>query len=107
MKINYEKLLEAFGVVEGEAFLLSNNVCKDKCKFEGGKLLWFDKYFNGWEESSMRINRLLSLKLEKLPWKPKDGETVWWICACGECVYSFIFNFRERVLKEMKEVIDG
>lgn len=132
MKINYEKLLEAFGVAEGEEFLLTNNACKDKFKFECGKLLWFDKLFNGWQESEIievNINELFMYEIEKIQWKPKDGETVWWICDCGDCVYSLVFNFddsdgvallkcgwlfrtkeeaeanRERVLKEMKEVM--
>lgn len=131
MKINYEKILEAFGIAEGEEFLLSNKVPKDKCKFEGDKLLRFNKQLNDWEECCVGISQLLSLELEKLPWKPKDGEIVWWVCDYGDCVYPFVFNFgysdvvallkcgwlfrtkeeaeanRERVLKEMKEVIDG
>lgn len=84
------------------------------------------KYNNIWDKRLSELIRGIC-KVEKLPWKPKDGETVYGVC--NECVYAdeFKSNFpaylalykcgwlfrteaeaeanKERVLAEMKEVI--
>lgn len=130
-KTLYEMILEKLGVEEGEKF----NIILENGKpsrfnffyFEGCHL--YDKYGN---KSSSALGRLITGKatIEKLHWKPKVGEIVYYVDCVDEEIHGTPFSYnpfdlamlkcewyfrteekaeanKERVLKEMKEVLNN
>lgn len=128
-----EIVMEYLGVTEGEEFNIiwngSSLSTLNPFMFKDGKLL--SKYKDSHVEY---LGALITgeYKIQKLPWKPKDGDMVWAVYACegkSWCNYStFGENFSncialykmgwlfktkeeakanmERVLREMKEVME-
>lgn len=134
-----EVVMEYLGVTEGEEFNIvwgsgndSSLSTLNPFMFKDGELL------NNYQNSSDNYLGWLitgAYKIEKLKWKPKDGERVWYIfnskhteeswcesCTCDSknTVYVALYKCgwlfrtkkeaeanRERVLAEMKEVMDN
>lgn len=125
-KTPFEYLLEYYDIKVGEVF-----------KFDGEEV-YFDEegmlrykncdFITGYCQLTDLVN--CNGNVEKIPWKPKNGDTVWMIFSDGgvhECFFSksspsnvamfklgWIFQTKEeaeankeRVFAEMKEVLNG
>lgn len=122
-KTPFQYMLDYYNIKVGEVFKIDG----EKVYFDENKML---KKENG--RSAYLYISLLdeTSKVEKLPWKPKYGDKVWMIFSDGgvyECFFSesspsnisllklgWLFptkeeaeSNKERVLQEMKEVLNG
>ena len=103
-KTIYEIMLEKFGLEEGEKFkILSDDynelLEKEVFHFDGGYL---------YDEDCESVNGLLlqdlingNATVEKLPWKPKQGEEVWYVNPAGY-IFRNTFSFTTRYLSMLK-----
>ena len=101
-----EYLMEYLGVEEDEEF----NII-DKC---GKKFGAFPYTFVGYalyDYNSEICNELIlelmngSLSVEKLPWKPKNKDTVWYVSIKGKAVCSTIFS--DEVVADLAKLKNG
>lgn len=122
-KTPFQYMLDYYDIKVGEVFLLNG----EKFYFDENNVLRYEN-----NSRSYLIEKLLSgtSNVEKLPWKAKNGDTVWKINTDGnifDCVFGkylpssvallklgWLFPTKEeaernkdRVLKEMKEVLNG
>ena len=122
--MNYmPEVLKMLGVEVGEEFNVAN-WCSNPYKFD--KNYELRTKYNSAVESSNLFNLLKGIcEIEKLPWKPKDGENYWCVIANGDkvkvlwCGYMkdfYLYNagncfrtheeitdeIKQRILSEMK-----
>ncbi len=126
-KALYEMILEKLGVEEGEKFIirLGDENLYNPYHFSEGYLIDNDDDF----DEGLFVNLLTGeATIEKLPWKPFNGDVVWYVNYYGYvCKSTFSYQHpshlsklkcgwifksyeeseanKDRVLAEMKEVL--
>lgn len=96
-----EEVLELIGLKEGDRFHLRGNNNEALLSYGDNISVFIIKdneiitKDNPYLDQSLWIGRIVSgsLIVKKLPWKPKDGETYWYVCVdgdieCGAFSYS-------------------